>query len=60
MSRLHGSVFFQQAYQVLLNADCSLEEYRAFSTLARLGYKVLRHQVLILGRYEKIPNKKCA
>ncbi|KAG8041224.1 hypothetical protein G9C98_002212 [Cotesia typhae] len=36
---------FQQAYELLINApnsDCSLEEYRVYSQLARSGYRLKR------------------
>ncbi|KAK0081174.1 hypothetical protein PV325_012637 [Microctonus aethiopoides] len=43
----------QQAYELLLNSsnsDCTLSEYRVFSQLARLGYRLKRYQ------YEKSTN----
>ncbi len=45
MYRCYQYVCFQQAYEIMLNETCSLEELLAFSMLARLGYKVVRHQV---------------
>ena len=40
----------QQGYELLLNDGCSLEEYWTFSTLSRLGYKVVRHQVWVKSK----------
>ena len=46
---MYGSVAMslQQAYQLLILdklSDCTLESYLTYSRLARLGYKVVRHQ----------------
>lgn len=37
------SMSIQQCYETFLGAKCSLNEYRTFSNLNRLGYKVVRH-----------------
>lgn len=34
----------QQSYEMMLDKDCTLEEYLTYSMLSRQGYKVVRHQ----------------
>ncbi|XP_057331533.1 putative uncharacterized protein DDB_G0277255 [Microplitis mediator] len=41
----HVSLSIQQAYELLINSpnsDCTLEEYRVYSQLAKLGYRLKR------------------
>ncbi|KAK0167775.1 hypothetical protein PV327_001639 [Microctonus hyperodae] len=53
----------QHAYELLLdssNSDCTLSEYRVFSQLARLGYRLKRYQYekSINGRTDEVMQQK--
>ncbi|BFZ02931.1 hypothetical protein BsWGS_05970 [Bradybaena similaris] len=47
------SLSIQEAFNMFLGSDVSIEEYQVFAHLRRLGFVVLRHEEPVITEYEK-------